>query len=427
MKGKPQTESAWFAPRFTRRSSNWWEDEKDVGAWTIVHPLVGEIGVKDCYNSAKHALARRMAEMERNKYQMASKGYAGPKKLRIGRYLWKASYILRLMRADGIELSRPKHTLTRFKSTPAIDPHPDSDLVRFWSRDRIYRGCAVIAAKNNLKFRDWDELHSRTLEYCDTISKCLIKPIRVMAMNGKISVSLAFYIARFDGKKEQDMYLANDPRHAYSSERAYRATRRADEVRLAIREYGRTPSRDIRPGKAWTDAGITGEHVIFIHTLGRAGGVVPTSIRGLKQLHKDMHDRHSRTYQFVNSNSSIPHWKLNAPVQELLAGVPLEGCELEVLDTAERLKEEGRRMKHCVGGYVGVKGLFAHVRRGDDEVTLFVAPDGRRGSQCFGKHNATTDLSKHLYEHIPLIQTRIHDELFTAEVVDTKEVAISYE
>lgn len=432
MSKKPD-HSPWFPPSFTLKEEDGshrmfaWMDgwlsrnpsyktEKRV---CINHPLVTTTVPYD-YHKAKSTIILALKVLYTEKYKNRSKGHAKPTKSpHYGAMAWKASYILRMMKKEGIELPKFTHALSRFQGSPAGDMTPEFKAI--WDKDRVFRAVAMQTCLDG-GTRQWDELMIDAMQSEKRLIDKLIKPFRRMMVEGRISVRVATNLP-YD-KAAQQAFL-NGPKWSLGSAKAIQAALLCDTIRTAIKDAGRNPSSDIRPCDAFAKAGLQHEDAGFIRALSRAGGTVPTSIRGILKLNKDMHDPESATYKFIHNKNNMPHWKLSTALPPL----PDLGVDsVELISTASGLRKEGKEMKHCVGGYVGTKGVFAHVKRGEDEVTWFVSPQGGYGSQCYGKLNRPNQLSADITrEWTPVVHAWLQDTMFEREDLTIETPAISYE
>jgi len=122
---------------------------------------------------------------------------------------------------------------------------------------------------------------------------------------------------------------------------------------------------------------------------GSLEGLKNRSVRWHNALHED---RRNRRYTDWMPTTAIPPEEpdsLELPRPSQLPDV----AGITFIDTAGRLRQEGKDMHHCVGGYVGraLKGhFFFHIEHEGHKATAQVAPDGSI-YQCHGPCNRKND------------------------------------
>jgi hypothetical protein len=145
--------------------------------------------------------------------------------------------------------------------------------------------------------------------------------------------------------------------------------------------------------------------------------MVPTSFRGVRKLLADLHDRTSMAYRLVNRRDrNIDVW---VPSMELPV-LPDIKASIQILQDCDDYTNEGNSMNHCIGMYAGIKGLFAHIERGNDKASLYLSADGH-GYQCLGPCNQMNPLTRDVTDHwLPVLKEWVSPDKFVNKTAEAK-------
>lgn len=372
----------------------------------------GETGLVDLdvrYHTSKHHIAKELAAMSvqklkrvmRNKLQRTLPHNIEGTKGQPMKHLKRASAILRTLRDEhGVHLQMTIHPLQRWTNCD-IAP-PTEDFVTLWAKDHVFRGVAINVVRNNKM--NWSDLLTSVKAKQHQLQSTLIRPFRRQLAKRRMSVTVALTISNLTIADQQK--LLHQPKWHICSVAMLRQLNELKSVAKKIKEAGRTPARDIINPRRSEMVDDKREWNAAIHCFIRAGGVTPTSRRGIRQLVKDLHNRQSNAYKLVNRHQETPVWVLNEPLPPLPS---LGNIDIRLFQKQKDWIDEGLAMNHCIGMYAGQKGIFAHIERANDKATLFVGTDGR--FQCYAERNSINPLTRDIVDRwVPTLKEWLTDD-----------------
>lgn len=324
----------------------------------------------------------------------------------------KAAYILRWLRTLGVELAPLYHPLQRRCGYP--EGPPPQEFVDMWNKDHVFRGVCLLHRNDS-----WQFMLTCTMESEARIIQNLPKPLRRRLAQKRMSVAVAYAISGH-GKHDMDLIL-KAPMWALGSTNALRRWIQVKWAEGYIRQFGRSPSKDFTRLTHKTLPSDVAEWGTAIYSFGQAGGVVPTSFKGVKKLVADLHERRSLAYRLVNNrNRRTDVWVPCMP----LPALPDIGASVRILESAQDYTEEGLSMNHCIGMYAGTKGLFAHLERGEDKASLFLSAEGH-SYQCLGPFNRINPLTRDVIDHwLPTLREWIGPDKFVNKTPEPEALVL---
>jgi hypothetical protein len=321
----------------------------------------------------------------------------------------KANYCLRWLREQGVELSPIYHPLQRRAGYPSGPPTPE--FVALWDKDHVFRGLC-------LHLRDassWDNYTDYVTEQEHGMLSRLPRPFKHLLAQRRISITVASKLSNLCSEEQKALLVA--PKWALGSRATLSTYLCVISAEKLIRQCGRSPSKDFTRLTRSRMPAKTEEWGTALHSFSEAGGVVPTSFKGIANLVRDLHDRTSMAYGLVNRHDrNTDVWVPNMPLPVL----PDIKASIQILQDAQDYSNEGNSMNHCIGMYAGTKGLFAHVERGEERASLYLSCEGT-GYQCLGPCNQMNPLTRDVTDHwLPVLKEWVSPDKFVNKTAKPK-------